>query len=72
MRQRYEKLEQQDIPAVSPTNRPPGPGNENANEDNNDNDNDRETMQEVVNPEVQQPARQGFPHRRLGINTVLI
>jgi hypothetical protein len=70
VRQRYEKLEQQDIPAVSPTNRPPGAGNTNNN--NNDNDNDRETMQEVAHPEVQQPARQGFPHRRLGINTVLI
>jgi hypothetical protein len=64
VRQRYEKLEHQDIPAVSPT-QPQGLELENGN--NNDNDNARETMQEVSHPE-----RQLFPHRRLGINMVLI
>jgi hypothetical protein len=65
VRQRYEKLEQQDIPAVSPTQRQELE-RENTSNDNDSGD-DRETMQEVS-----QPGRQVFPPRRLGINTVLI
>lgn len=73
VRQRYEKLEKQDIPAVSPAT-PPSVENDN----DDDNDNQGETMQEVSHPEetrrpeVSRPDRQVFPHRRLGINTVLI
>ena len=61
VRERYQKLEQQDIPAVSAPPAPPTPPSV-------ENDDDgRETMQEVSNPE-----RQVFPHQRLGINTVVI
>ena len=66
VRERYQKLEQQDIPAVTPPQPPPSVENNNDNDNDGDND-DRETMQEVSHPEGQV-----FPHQRLGINTVVI
>lgn len=74
VRQRYDQLEQKDLPAIAPTIT----GQEKANEareadeesdaDNDDDaDNDATDVLQVVRPEAKP-----FPHRRLGINTILI
>ncbi len=66
VRQRYEKLEQHDIPAVTPPRPPTPPMPPSAIEHENDDD-ERETLQEVANP--RQPV---FPFRRLNVNTIVI
>ena len=65
VRQRYEKLEQHDIPAVTPPRPPTPPAPPSAID--NDADDDGPTLQEVSHGE-----RPVFPFRRHNINTILI
>ncbi len=74
VRQRYEKLEQKDLPAIRPNFR-----SAEADEDN-DNDNDADVDQDNDSGEAEDAVEHvstpatviPFPYRHLGINTVLI
>jgi len=67
VRQRYDKLEQKDLPAVAPK----VTRDEEEGEADEDDDSDNEDVENVVQVSTC-PAPQSFPYRRLGINTVLI
>ena len=75
VRQRYEKLEQKDIPAVIPRLSEED-RDEDADEmdveDNDDSDDDEDNDSDAAVQEVSAEKMQRFPSRRLGINTVLI
>lgn len=60
VRQRYEKVEQQDIPAVSAPPPPPAVAN------------DEENDEPATLREISYPAHPAFPQRPFGINIVLI
>jgi uncharacterized protein YaiL (DUF2058 family) len=73
VRQRYEKLEQNDLPALSPTNvtREDHDGDNDGDvdlEDDNDSDESGVDVHSISVPGAPAP----FPYRRLGLNTVLI
>jgi len=79
VRQRYDQLEQKDIPALKPvingeSEKNVGPTdleaeNDNDNEDDDGSDEEAGEVLQVLQPE---PETKRFPHRRLGINTILI
>jgi len=68
VRQRYDKLEQKDLPAVAPKVTRDEDDNENA--DDEDDSDGEET--DVLETSSRPGPAQSFPYRRLGINTVLI
>ena len=76
MRQRYDKLEQKDLPAIRPNFRSAEADEDNDNDyefnfdmdNDNDSDSDVEDVEHVSMPGVVTP----FPARRFGFNTVLI
>ncbi|MGZ4985679.1 MAG: S1C family serine protease [Chthoniobacterales bacterium] len=74
VRQRYEKLEQKDLPAIRPNFRGVDNDEDNDNDmdidtdDDNDSDNSGDSVQHVSLPASVTP----FPYHRLGMNTVLI
>ncbi len=69
VRQRYEKLEQKDLPAINPST--PEEEREKAVEAAEDDADEDESDGEAVQ-EVSLPRTQAFPYGRLGFNTVLI
>ncbi|PZR76991.1 MAG: hypothetical protein DLM73_00840 [Chthoniobacterales bacterium] len=78
VRQRYEKLEQKDLPAIAPNqfveNDENSRDNEDADEDNdNDNDNDEDnTNTDVSGATMQQVSLHAFPRTVRSLNVVLI
>jgi hypothetical protein len=72
VRQRYDKLEQKDLPAIAPS-----VTGESGNEDLNDNDNDNEAVESdaVLNvgcpARKASPSRKASPYRKVTLNTVL-
>jgi uncharacterized membrane protein len=71
VKQRYDQLEQKDLPAIAPSingqEKTVGP----TNADDNDNDNDSDEQRTDV-LQIARPDASGFPYRRVGINTILI
>ena len=70
VRQRYDKLEQKDLPAVTPAITGQEQANEVREEDEEDDAEEDEGATEVL--QVTRPETTPFPHRRLGVNTILI
>jgi membrane-associated protease RseP (regulator of RpoE activity) len=72
VRQRYDKLEQKDLPAIRPNLRSAEKDEDNDNDvdtdDEDDSDNNEDSAQHVSMPAIVVP----FQYNRLGINTVLI
>ena len=66
MRQRYDKLEQKDLPAIAPT----VTGQDNDDDDDHDSDADEGSSEEVVSI-CGKPAPKS-PFRKVMLNTVLI
>jgi len=73
VRQRYEKLEQKDLPALAP-NVTKGEENLEAEEEDNDADDDNDDDSEVTAAvlQVNCPSRVAAPFRRFAVRTVLI
>ena len=70
VRQRYDKLEQKDLPAVTPAisgQEKSADSGEDEDEEDDDSDDDAVDVLQVSGAESK-----GFPYRRLGINTILI
>ncbi len=77
VRQRYDKLEQKDIPAVAPavTKNNSGDDEDNDNDADDEGDEDEDDKERGDDETVQEVSAkpvQSFPARRLGINYVLI
>jgi hypothetical protein len=70
VRQRYDKLEQKDLPAVTPAITGQEQANEAREEDEEEDAEEDEGATEVL--QVLRPETRPFPHRRLGVNTILI
>ena len=69
VRQRYEQLEQKDIPAVTPPT-PPTPTADADEEDEDAEDDSRDEAADVLKVSGEKPK--AIPYRRFGINTILI
>ena len=69
VRQRYEKLQQHDLPAVSP---PDLRAENDADEDENDTDEDEDTAPKASSASYEQISLQQMAHRTWEIHTVLI
>jgi hypothetical protein len=73
VRQRYDKLEQKDLPAVSPqiSQEDNDADDDDADVKDADDENDSDSASGNVQQVLQRPAH-SFPSHRLGVNTVLI
>lgn len=72
VRQRYDKLEQKDLPAVGPkVSKEDNDADDDNDQEDNDDDNDSDNSSGDVLQVTDRPV-QSFPARRLGVNTVLI
>jgi vacuolar-type H+-ATPase subunit H len=68
VRQRYDKLEQKDLPAIAPS----VTGDESGNDDLNDNSDENEAVETDAVLNVSRcPARKSTPFRKVTLNTVL-
>ena len=73
VRQRYDKLEQKDLPAVTPAisgQEQSAEAREDGDDDDDDDDDSDDDAVDVL--QISGAEAKGFPYRRLGINTILI